>query len=276
MSYSSDYSIMNRLQEHLDYALSIYKKDWFVLCAQGSMNYGLMDEESDVDSKLLIIPTLEDIVLNKKTISHTLEMSDNKEHVDVKDAREYFKIFRKSNINFVEILFTDYYIVNERYEDLWFDLKYNAELLARINPYAAVSCIKGMAHEKYHALDHEYPSRMPWIEKFGIDPKQMSHLLRCSYFLKWYIEGKPYKDCINLDNNEAIKQSLLECKRTAWGLSKEEIMTKAKEVLDDVDELADKFRALNKNENNPEAEYILNSTMYELIKRSLKGEILYG
>ena len=95
-------NIDKRLHEHALYALNTYNKDWFVLCLQGSQNYGMADEESDVDSKMLILPTLEDLVLNNKPISHTLEMPDNQEHIDIKDAREYFKIFRKSNINFVE------------------------------------------------------------------------------------------------------------------------------------------------------------------------------
>mgnify|MGYP002624493148 CR=1 FL=1 len=154
-------NIDKRLHEHALYALNTYNKDWFVLCLQGSQNYGMADEESDVDSKMLILPTLEDLVLNNKSISHTLEMPDNQEHIDIKDAREYFKIFKKSNINFVEILFTDYWIVNHKYSDLWLELRRHREELARINPYAAVSCMKGMASEKYHALCHEYPSRMP-------------------------------------------------------------------------------------------------------------------
>ena len=53
MSYKNDNDIINRLQEHLEAVLNAYPEmDWFVLVAQGSMNYGLMDEESDVDSKL--------------------------------------------------------------------------------------------------------------------------------------------------------------------------------------------------------------------------------
>lgn len=108
MSYKNDIDINKRLHEHALYAINTYNKDWFVLCLQGSQNYGMSDENSDIDSKMLLIPSLDDLVLNKPAINHTLEMPDNQEHVDCKDVRDYFKIFRKSNINFVEILFTDY------------------------------------------------------------------------------------------------------------------------------------------------------------------------
>ena len=129
MPYKNDIDINKRLHEHVLYAINTYNKDWFVLCLQGSQNYGMADENSDIDSKILLIPSLNDLVLNKAAISHTLEMPDNQEHIDCKDVRDYFKIFRKSNINFVEILFTDYWIVNHKYYDLWAELRMNETAL---------------------------------------------------------------------------------------------------------------------------------------------------
>lgn len=272
MPYRNDIEINKRLHEHLFHYITTYNRDWFVICLQGSQNYNMADEESDIDSKVLAIPLLEDIVLNRKPINYTLEMPDNQEHVDCKDVREYFKIFRKSNINFVEILFTDYYIVNNKYYDLWNRLRKNAEGLARMNPYAAVSCMKGMASEKRHALCHEYPSRMSWIEKYGYDPKQLSHLCRISYFLKWYIEGKPYKDCICF-KDDWIRNWLLEGKRTGWGLSKEDAEAKADEVMEGIVCMADEFRKDCLNQNDPVMDELLNNVLYELISRSLKEEL---
>lgn len=272
MSYNNDIEINTRLHQHLLHALDTYNKKWFVICLQGSQNYGMADEESDIDSKVLLIPSLEDIALNRPAISHTLEMPDNKEHVDCKDVRDYFKIFRKSNINFVEILFTDYWIVNNRYYDLWATLRMDAEKLARINPYAAICCMQGMAHEKRHALCHEYPSRMVEIEKFGYDPKQLAHLVRINYFLKWYIEGKFYRDCI-YPEKYSIRQNLLECKRTGWGLTKEEAEQRADEILENIDYLANNFKATNINKNNEELSKELDNILYQIIKRSLEDEL---
>ena len=130
---------------------------------------------------------------------------DNDEHVDCKDTRDYFKVFRKSNINFVEILFSDYWIANPKYQDLWLELRARNEELARINPYAAVSCMKGMASEKKHALCHEYPSRMPWIEKYGYDPKQLHHIIRLNRLINevfcWDI---PFGEALEI-NDERVK-----------------------------------------------------------------------
>lgn len=273
MSYLNDIEINKRLHEHLLYAVNTYNKDWFVICLQGSQNYGMADEESDIDSKVLLIPSLEDIVLNKKAISHTLEMPDNQEHVDCKDVRDYFKIFRKSNINFVEILFTDYWIVNHKYSDLWFELRRKNEELARINPYAAVSCMRGMALEKRHALCHEYPSRMEWIEEYGFDPKQLSHLARINWFIKEYTNNKSYKDCIYPESTY-IRNWLIQGKRTGWGLSKEEAEKRADEFVGNITEIANSYRTIYSNEIDKELDKFLNDILYQIISRAMKDELI--
>lgn len=269
--YKSSLDIDKRLHEHLLYALDIYNKDWFVICLQGSQNYGMADENSDIDSKLLLIPDLEDLVLNKSAISHTLEMPNNQEHVDCKDVRDYFKIFRKSNINFVEILFTDYWIVNHRYYDLWAELRRRAEDLARINPYAAVSCMKGMASEKLHALCHEYPSRMEYINKFGYDPKQLSHLIRIDYFVQMYTKGLKYADCIYPKDKE-FRTFLLEIKRNGVG-SVEEAKQLAEETFEHISIMANNYRNVHENKNDEELDNFLNDILYKIITRSLKEQL---
>ena len=273
MSYKNDIDINKRLHEHVLYAINTYNKDWFVLCLQGSQNYGMADENSDIDSKILLIPSLNDLVLNKTAISHTLEMPDNQEHVDCKDVRDYFKIFRKSNINFVEILFTDYWIVNHKYSDLWFELRRKNEELARINPYAAVSCMRGMALEKRHALCHEYPSRMEWIEEYGFDPKQLSHLARINWFIKEYTNNKPYKDCI-YPESAYIRNWLIQGKRTGWGLSKEKKKKRADEFVDNITEIANSYRTIYSNEIDEKLDKFLNDILYQLISRAMKDELI--
>ena len=162
--------ISQRILQEKKEALDTYPgHDWFVIALQGSQNYGVADEESDIDSKLLLIPTFDEIVFAANPISHTHEMSDTGEHVDCKDVRAYMKQFRKCNINFVEILFTDYFLTNPLYSDLWIELRRHREEIARINPYQAISAMAGMASMKMKALDHPYPSRMHMIEKYGYD-----------------------------------------------------------------------------------------------------------
>ena len=114
---SHDEKIMRRLSEHLD-AVKEKHPEWVGIFLQGSQNYKLDYEGSDVDSKLIVLPSFEDFVLNRKPYSYT-HIMENDEHVDVKDIRLMFDCFRKQNINFVEILFTKYRILNPKYASLF-------------------------------------------------------------------------------------------------------------------------------------------------------------
>ena len=114
---------------------------------QGSQNYGLDYEGSDIDTKCIVLPTLEDLIFNRKPVS-TTHVLPNEEHLDLKDVRLYFQTFRKQNLNFMEILFTKYKIVNPTYEYFWDKLVANNEMIARYNPVGAVKTMKGIAMEK--------------------------------------------------------------------------------------------------------------------------------
>ena len=189
---------MRRINEHLDWVKSA-DYSWVGIFLQGSQNYGMDTEESDVDTKVIVLPSFEDFVLDRKPVSTTHEMEDNKEHVDLKDIRLMFECYRKQNINFVETLFTPYFILNPIYEDLFSSMIAAREKIARYNNYAAVNCMVGMAFEKQKAMEHPYPATMDKIERFGYDPKQLSHALRVKIFYNMYVEGRLYADCLRPD-----------------------------------------------------------------------------
>ena len=196
MNYHSDKWIMNKVQEHYQEALELYPADRIIgIFCQGSQNYGLDYEGSDIDTKCLLVPTLEDIIFNKKPIS-TTHIRTNEEHIDFKDIRLFLTTVRKQNLNFMAILFTKYKIVNPTYEQYWNRLIENNEQIARYNPVGAVKTMKGIAMEKYHAMEHRYPSKVDLIDSIGYDPKQLHHLLRVEEYLDRYINGIPYKDCL--------------------------------------------------------------------------------
>ena len=78
----TDMELQERIMEHWRDALKLYPKDRIVaLVLQGSQNYGLDDAESDVDTKLLLVPTLDEIIFNKKPVS-TTHVRDNDEHIE--------------------------------------------------------------------------------------------------------------------------------------------------------------------------------------------------
>ena len=108
--------IKEQVLRHYNYIKDKY--DVVYLGLQGSQNYGLdvydTDYKSDVDTKAIILPSFKDIVYNRQPVSKTIVL-ENDEHIDVKDIRVMFENFKKQNINFLEILFTDFYVINEEY-----------------------------------------------------------------------------------------------------------------------------------------------------------------
>lgn len=267
----SDTKIMNRIQEEKNEAIACCPTDWFVICGQGSINYpGLSDAESDIDTKMLTIPSFESIVLNKEPINHVHEMANNGEHVDMKDVREYMRIARKQNINFVEIFFTDYWIANIDYKDIWLDMMRHAEEFVHMNPYRTLKCCKGMCYEKQHALEHRYPSRAYYIDTFGYDGKQLQHAIRIYEFAKKYTQNYSFKECLTVEDPEW----LLEVKRHKAGLKLDEARLIMNETVTKMEKLETDFNKYHKDEEYEPTREKYNELLYELIKRSVKKEIV--
>lgn len=268
MNYHSDKYIMDGVREHYNEALEYFPEDRIVgIFYQGSGNYGLDYEESDVDTKLIVTPTLDDIIFTHKPVS-TTHIRNNDEHTDWKDIRLMLQTFRKCNLNFTEILFTKYKIVNPLYMKQWDRVVDNNELIARYNEVAAVRTMKGIAMEKYHAMEHKYPSKIDIIDKYGFDGKQVHHLFRVEEYLQRYINGESYADCLISKQAEYLKNV-----KTCGYLSLEEARVLAKESLNRICIMADKFRAEHIEQSNPNVDNLLDDVQREIMLIAIKREI---
>lgn len=157
----------------------------------GSQNYWLDiyddDYTSDVDWKCIILPTLDDLISNSKPVSTVIQFEWWQ--IDLKDIRSFVDSVVKCNVNFLEILTTEYYY--SRYEE--FPLrKYVAWLMKEMWQLYLKACF-GMMREKEKALRHPYPTTLTRLEKFWYDPKQFHHIARLHILMQRYI------DCANKD-----------------------------------------------------------------------------
>ncbi len=267
-----DKYINDGLKRHYEEFEKCYPdKELFALVLQGSQNYGLdiyTDEyKSDIDTKCLVIPSLEDVVMNKKPIS-TTHICENNEHIDIKDIRLYFDNFKKQNINFIEILFSKYYIINPKYRDLWDELVADRELVAHYNTNQALRCMAGMSMEKRKALCHPYPSLINKIEKYGYDGKQLHHIIRMYDFIYSYVHNNSYEECLTfLPHREQMMKAKLN------GYTLEEALNLAEFFDNETKELKD-FNLLKEDVINQNALNLLNKIQYKVIKRNLKNQIL--
>lgn len=267
MNYHSDQWIMDRVQEHYDEALESFPEDRIVgLFYQGSGNYGLDYKDSDVDTKLIVTPTFKDIAMNKNPVS-TAHIRANDEHTDWKDIRLYIQTFRKQNLNFLEILFTPYKILNPMYENQWNRLIDAREEIAHYSPVQTIKSMRGIAKEKYFAMEHHYPSRMEWINKFGYDPKQLHHLLRVEEYIERYINGESYERCLQPKMPDFLKQVKL---GASFDLDAARVV--AKKSIDHIDEMCDKFLkgewSIDETINA-----LLDDVQYEIMRIAIKKEI---
>ena len=144
-----------RVNEHLKEAQQYFDNDHIVgIFLQGSQNYGTDTEQSDVDTKLIVTPTVRDMMFNKQPIS-TTHKTPNNEHIDFKDVRLYFDTFRQQNLNFLEILFTDYFIINPLYAKPWGKLIDIREKVVRYNPYRAAQAMWGVATRQLNKITNK-------------------------------------------------------------------------------------------------------------------------
>ena len=271
MNYHDNVWISQKMKEHLQEAKETLKnRPIVVLACQGSQNYGLDYEDSDFDTKCITVPTFKEIALNKKALS-TTHVRENNEHIDLKDIRLYIQTFRKQNLNFLEILFTPYYVcpMNNftNFYNEWGKLIDNREKIAHMNPLRGFASMKGIAAEKYHALEHHYPSRMHMIEKFGYDPKQLHHLLRIDEFMKRFYNGESYENCLISD----YPDYLIDIKKGLFNL--EEARDIANTTMQEIDNLYNKAKNILNNKEDKESVELLEDVSYNIMKRSIQNEL---
>lgn len=262
-------AVMDKVQEHLKESYEFFPENNVVgIFLQGSQNYGLEIESSDVDTKLIVTPTFEEIAMNRKPHS-TTHIRANQEHIDFKDVRLMIQTYRKQNLNFVETLFTDYQILNPKYEYQWNRLRQVRERIARYSPYQAVKAMKGVAMEKYHAMEHEYPSKLDILATFGYDPKQVSHLVRIHDFLSRYIVGEVYEDCLKPKCSEFIKDIKL------GKYSLEEARNIANLYINKTVSIADDFCSkTSKDAVDTEVDVLLNDVQLNIMREAIRDEFV--
>lgn len=271
-NFHSDEWIMARLAEHYEEAKEHFDESRIVgIFIQGSQNYGLDYEGSDIDTKLIVVPTFEEIAFNKKPIS-TTHIRENEEHIDFKDIRLYIDTFRKQNLNFLEILFTKYKIVNPIYEERWNQLVDAREDIAHYDIHRAIKAMKGIALEKYHAMEHKYPSKIDIIEKYSYDSKQLHHLLRVEEYLRRYIAGEKYSDC--LIPSEFLSKKLSAIKKDNGLLSLDEARAAADTSLLAIERMCEKGLEQYPEGYNDEVEELLKTVQYNIMRKAITIELM--
>ena len=215
-------NLVNKQKTELDLAVSesinkVEKLGYTVLYAAnyGSHNYNLdinNDEyQSDIDTKVIILPTLEELVYNTKPISTTIEISTGQ--CDIKDIRAFIPTLLKANIQFLEILTAQSSWINPVYaEDFQWFIDNLTGLIAE-SKNELLKSIKGMCCEKQKALCHPYPTIKWKIDKWGYDGKQLHHIMRLKDFIdNYFYEDRAFHYAIWYEDEDPRKQLMMQAK----------------------------------------------------------------
>lgn len=238
--------IMETLKFYKD---SLEKKGYKVLYIglYGSQNYGVDDDKSDIDAKVIVLPTIDDIVF-RKTVSFVEEF-EGYGACDVKDLITYYNVVKKGNFSFLE-----------PFKTKWFMGEVYLKCLFGQIPVNKMSILGGMM-EKRRALTHEYPSKVEEFAAFGCDPKQYHHIVRL-YDMAMSGKNLPYLS-YNGDGAEYMKA----IKRTLNGKTLEWLEEDSDKKITEVKEL---FKTLDKYE-----EVDLTDEIGFYLKQKLREELLY-
>ena len=175
----------------------------------GSQNYGTDIATSDVDTKCLVVPTFEDIISNEVKSNKTIDFGKSG-ICTVIDIREYIKEVKKQNINFLEIMFTDYYILNTRYRKFWNQLLSEREKLVKYDTFRHFISVANQAKHTLKQISNV--TTMPDKNKKVYNAYRLSLFLeayRDYLFDSWNSETKvEYKKCLYLseDTRETLKK----------------------------------------------------------------------
>lgn len=267
--------IMKRVQEHYDYLQSL-GYEVVCVCLQGSQNYGLdeySDEYmSDIDTKAIVLPPLDDFIAASPPVSKIVIM-DNNEHAEVKDIRVMFEMFKKANISYIELLFTDFKIINPEWAEFIEPLFANRELISKYNRNQFLRCIAGMAKEKRKALCHPYPNLIEKIEKYGYDGKQLHHIARLYEFLTRFNNGESIENCFKSNNREELMMYKKQMNADGSVLSAEDAAKIADELVSRITALKDYMIDHYYIKVKPAAIEILDEIKYNIIKEMLRREL---
>lgn len=184
--------VMARVNKHYKAAVRHYGAEAIlgVFC-YGSWNYNTNTPDSDVDTKCILIPNLYSLAIKPYEVKHLhiLREEEDKdfEVCECMTIMHMVNNWKKQNINFVEIMFTDYCIINPLYRSLWEELFpfTDREKVAR---YDLRQAIHSMVHQAIHTLKQD-PN----------DPKKIMNGARILMTLDRLTKTKQsYRDCIRM------------------------------------------------------------------------------
>ena len=191
-------NVVKVLQRNFRYFVEMFPdKRPFFISLLGSQNYHLDDEKSDIDCRLVFIPSLKDLVFNECK-SKTIDTNDG--ILSIMSIQDFFFCLKKQNFNMVESIYSQYIFCNDYYQDEFQKLKNNREAISHYNIEASAKNLFGCIGQQLKLLEKSDFSN----EK---DSKTLASAMRLINLLEFYLKDHTYDECIfNSSDPSFIKQ----------------------------------------------------------------------
>ncbi len=190
-----EFELMNKIMNHKEAVLKKYPEYQILgIFLYGSQNYNIATEKSDVDTKAIIIPTVEQLAFKPVRVE-IIEFGDGG-HCEIMSITHWVENLKKQNVNFVETLFTQYRWINPIYLDIWKETF--LEKREDIANYDKDRMVKSICHQAINTLTR-YDTG-----------KSLANGYRFRYFLYNKLKGVDYLKCIKVVN--PLNEYLIELK----------------------------------------------------------------
>jgi hypothetical protein len=182
--------IMERVTAHYERATEHYGEDNVLgVFLYGSQNYNCDLETSDVDTKCILISDLYHLAINPYKTNHLHLYADDREEPEVCECmtiQHMVANWKKQNPNFLEIMFTPFFIINPIYREEWDNFLIKEGYREYIARYDVRGGILSIAHQAINTI-HQNP----------MGGKKIGNAVRLVRLLENYTAGVDYAHCIS-------------------------------------------------------------------------------
>ena len=252
--------VIDRVREHYNMAKTLVPEERIIgVFLYGSQNYGMDSATSDVDTKCLIVPSFEEIALNKKAVNYEYHF-DNGEHMKMVDIREYLRLVKQQNPNDLEVLFSKFAVRNTRYDGIWHYLWSHREEVAHYRPHRAMDTMRHMANREMHNM-----------EKRGFNTKSLALIFRLEKMAGDYLLCNKYEYVLHSDQADFLK-------RVKYGEfvapdDSKTGMRLMRNSIESINRLADRFLEKTEDKSNEKVEKLLEKVARDFVAKSVGHEI---
>lgn len=148
-----------------------------LIVLQGSQNYNLDDDQSDVDVKAFVVPTVEDLLYCRYVENATVATDGGL--AEVKDIRRFPELLKKANPTYIELLFSKMVWTAPWFKDVWNKhIKGKGQKLIEERTNSFFNATRGMILQKMSSIFKRTEGNSKMFDEFGYNPKDLCHAAR--------------------------------------------------------------------------------------------------